>query len=49
MNDQFNDKTEKRHPLPHLTNHEVYEIVKNVYVTLDKWKRTDNNIEEYNI
>jgi hypothetical protein len=46
MKDQFNGNTEKRHPLPHLTNHEVYEMVKDVHVVLGKWKRTSKNIEK---
>jgi hypothetical protein len=46
MKDQFNCKTEKRRPPPHLTGHEVYEIVKDVHVILSKWKRTGKNIEE---
>jgi hypothetical protein len=36
MKDQFNYNTEKRHPPPHLTGHEVYEMVKNVHVVLSK-------------
>jgi hypothetical protein len=40
MKDQFKGKTEKRRPLPHLTSHEVYEMVKDVLVSLGK------NIEE---
>jgi hypothetical protein len=32
MNDQFNGNTEKRHSPPHLTGHEVYEMVKDVHV-----------------
>jgi hypothetical protein len=46
MKDQFNGKTEKRHPPPHSTGHEVYEMVKDVHVVLGKWKRTGKNIEE---
>jgi hypothetical protein len=45
MKDQFNGKTEKRHPPPHLTGHEVYAMVKDVHVVLSKQKRTDKNIE----
>jgi hypothetical protein len=30
IKDQFNGNTEKRCPPPHLTGHEVYEMVKNV-------------------
>jgi hypothetical protein len=43
MKDQFNDNTKKSRPPPHLTGHEVYEIVKDVHVVLGKWKR---NTEE---
>jgi hypothetical protein len=46
MKDQFNGNTEKRRPPPHLTGHEVYEIVKNVHVILGKQKRTTKNNEE---
>jgi hypothetical protein len=46
MKDQFNSKTEKRHPPPHLTGHEIYEMVKDIHVVLDKRKRTGKNIEE---
>jgi hypothetical protein len=46
MNDQFNGNTERRHPLPHLIGHEVYEMVKDVHVALGKRKRTDKNTEE---
>jgi hypothetical protein len=46
MKDQFNGKTEKRHPPPHLTGHEIYEMVKDIHVVLDKRKRTGKNIEE---
>jgi hypothetical protein len=46
MKDQFNGNTEKRRPSPHLTGHEVYEMVKDVHVVLGKWKRTSKNIEE---
>jgi hypothetical protein len=45
MKDQFNGKTEKRHPPPHLIGHEVYEIVKDFHVFLGKRKRTANNIK----
>jgi hypothetical protein len=34
MKDKFNSNTEKRHPPPHLTGHEVYEMVKDVHVAL---------------
>jgi hypothetical protein len=46
MKDQFNGNTEKRHPLPHLIGHEVYEMVKDVHVILGKQKRTAKNNEE---
>jgi hypothetical protein len=46
MKDQFNGNTEKRHPLPHVIGHEVYEMVKDVHVVLDKQKRTGKNTEE---
>jgi hypothetical protein len=44
MKNQFNGNTEKRHLPPHLTSHEVYEMVKDVYVVLGKWKK---NMQEY--
>jgi hypothetical protein len=46
MNDQFNGNTEKMRPPPHLTDHEVYEMAKDVHVVLGKQKRTDKNIGE---
>jgi hypothetical protein len=46
MKDQFNGKTERRHPPPHLTGHEVYKMVKCVHVVLDKWKKTSKNTKE---
>jgi hypothetical protein len=46
MKDQFNGNIEKRHPPPHLTGHEVYEMVKNVHVILGKRKRIAKNNEE---
>jgi hypothetical protein len=46
MKDQFNGNTEKRRPPPHLTGHEVYEMVKNVHVVLGKRKRTAKSNEE---
>jgi hypothetical protein len=46
MKDQFNGNTEKRRPPPHLTGHEVYEMVKDVRVVLGKRKRTGKNTEE---
>jgi hypothetical protein len=46
MKDQFNGNTEMRRPPPHLTGHEVYEMVKDVHVVPGKRKRTDKNIEE---
>jgi hypothetical protein len=39
MKDQFDGNTEKRYPPPHLTSHEVYEIVKDVHVILGKCYR----------
>jgi hypothetical protein len=44
-NDQFISNTEKMRPPPHLTGHEVYEIVKDVHVVLGKQKRTGKNTE----
>jgi hypothetical protein len=38
MKDQFNGNTERRHPPPHLTGHEIYEMVKNVHFVLGKQK-----------
>jgi hypothetical protein len=49
MKDQFNGKTEKRHPPPHLTGHEVYEMVKDDHVVLGKRKRIGKNIEEHDM
>jgi hypothetical protein len=46
MKHQFNGNTKKSHPPPHLTGHEVYEMVKNVHVILSKQKRTVKNNEE---
>jgi hypothetical protein len=46
MNDQFIGNTKKRRPPPHLTGHEVYEMVKDVHVVLGKRKRISKNIEE---
>jgi hypothetical protein len=46
MNDQFNGNTERRRPPPHLTGHEVYEMVKDVHVILGKQKRTSKKTEE---
>jgi hypothetical protein len=46
MKDQFNGNTEWRHPPLHLTGHEVYEMVKDVYVVLGKRKMTGKNTEE---
>jgi hypothetical protein len=46
MKDQFNGNTEKRHPQPHLTSHEVYEMVKDVHVVLGKQQRTCKNTKE---
>jgi hypothetical protein len=49
MKDQFHGNTEKRHPPPHLTGHEVYEMVKDIHIVLDKRKRTGKNTEEDNM
>jgi hypothetical protein len=49
MKDKFNGNTEKRRPLPHLTGHEVYEMVKDVHVVLGKWKSTSKNTGEDNM
>jgi hypothetical protein len=46
MKDQFNGNSEKRHHAPHLTAHEVYEMVKDAHVILSKRKRTGKNTEE---
>jgi hypothetical protein len=46
MKDQLNGNTEKRCPPPHLTGHEVYDMVKDVRVILGKQKRSDKNTEE---
>jgi hypothetical protein len=46
LKDQFNNNTEKMYPLPHLTDHEVYKMVKDVHVVLSKWKRTGKNTKE---
>jgi hypothetical protein len=46
MKVQFNGNTEKRCPPPHLTGHEVHEMVKNVHVVLGKRKRAVKNNEE---
>jgi hypothetical protein len=46
IKDQFNGNTERRHPPPHLTCYEVYEMVKDVHVVLGKQKRTGKNTEE---
>jgi hypothetical protein len=42
----FNGKTEKRRPLLHLIDHEVYKMVTNVHVILDKKKMIDKNIKK---
>jgi hypothetical protein len=42
----FNSNSEKRCPPPHLTGHEVYEMVKDVHVVFDKRKKTGNNTEK---
>jgi hypothetical protein len=49
MKDQFHGNTERRHPSPHLTGHEFYEMVKDVNVVLGKRKMTGKNTEEDNM
>jgi hypothetical protein len=49
MKDQFNGKTEKRHPPQYLTGHKVYEMVKDVHIVLGKQKGAGKNIEEDDI
>jgi hypothetical protein len=49
MKDKFNGNTEKRHPPPYLIGHEVYEMVKDVYIVTGKQKRTSKNTEEDDI
>jgi hypothetical protein len=46
MKDKFNGKNERRRPPPHLTGHEVYEMVKDVHGVLDKRKRAGKNTDE---
>jgi hypothetical protein len=46
MKDKFNGNNEKMRPPPHLTGHEVYEMVKDVHVVLGKRKRTGKNTGE---
>jgi hypothetical protein len=46
MKDQLNGNTEKMRPPPHLTGHEVYEMVKDIHVVLGKRKMTGKNTEE---
>jgi hypothetical protein len=46
MKYQFNGNTKKRHPSPHLTGLEVYEMVKDAHVVLGKRKMTGKNTEE---
>jgi hypothetical protein len=46
IKDQFNGNTERRRPPPHLTSHEVYDMVKDVHVVPGRWKRTGKNTEE---
>jgi hypothetical protein len=38
MKDKFNGNTKKRRPPPHLTGHEVYEMVKDVHIVIGKRK-----------
>jgi hypothetical protein len=46
MKDKFNGNNEKMCPPPHLTGHEVYEMVKDVHVILGKQKMTGKNTGE---
>jgi hypothetical protein len=46
MKDQFNGNIEKWRPPPHLIGHDVYDMVKNVHLILDKRKTTAKNNEE---
>jgi hypothetical protein len=46
MKGQFTGKTKKRRPPLHLIGHEVYEMVKDIHVVLDKQKMTGKNIED---
>jgi hypothetical protein len=46
IKDKFNGNNKKRRPPPHLTGHEVYEMVKDVHVVLGKQKRTGKNTGE---
>jgi hypothetical protein len=41
-----NGNNEKRRHPPHLTGHEVYEMVKDVHVVLGKQKRIGKNTSE---
>jgi hypothetical protein len=43
---EFIGNTEKRCPPPHLTGHEVNEMVKDVHIVLGKQKRTSKFTEE---
>jgi hypothetical protein len=49
MKDQFNGNTETERPPPHLTNHEIYEMVKDAHVVLGKCKRTGKKTKEADI
>jgi hypothetical protein len=46
VKNKFNGNNEKRRPPPHLTGHEVYEMVKDVHVVLGKQKMTDKNTDK---
>jgi hypothetical protein len=46
MKDKFNCNNEKMCSPPHLTGHEVYEMVKDVHVVLGKQKMTDKNTDK---
>jgi hypothetical protein len=49
MKNKFNGNNKKRHPPPHLTGHEVYEIVKDVHIVLGKRKRTGKDTGEHDM
>jgi hypothetical protein len=49
MKDKFNGNNKKRRPPPHLTGHEVYEMVKDVHVVLGKQKRTGKDTGEHDM
>jgi hypothetical protein len=49
VKDQFNGNIERRRHPPHLTCHEVNEIVKDVHIVLGKRKRTGKKIKKDDI